>query len=220
MTDALIFDNDTAERRVANVLDAGGQAIVVSKRPQRYERKDVTPYMRIDGENSDADYDYSRLYLDGLELPDDVIDRVIERVALGARLYVRAASDLEEVGRLDVRCGLSPIMLLHKLGMLDNALLTGGIYLDNDDVDLMVQCNAKLVLLPSTDIGGGKGIPNTVSYLARGLTVGIGTGNGNYTADVRDELTLLTLITNAQMCSPRALSDEQAEAILRFTRAD
>lgn len=216
MTDALIYDNATAAARVQRVTQKGGRANVVTRRPTVFEAKHVTPYMHIDETSDAADFLYPRLYLHSLETDDAVIDRVIERVAEGAALFVRAAETLDEVGRLDVRFHLSPVMLLHKLGVLDNALLTGGIYLDNDDVDLMIQCNARLVLLPSTDIGGGKGIPNTVSYLGRGLAVGIGTGDGVYTQDVRDELTLLKLITNAQMCSPCAIDERQAAAILDF----
>lgn len=216
MTDALIYDNETALRRVERVVSGGGNAIVVSDNPAAFERPGVVPYMRV-GENSLKDaFAYPRLYLESIELPDPVIDRVVERASEGARLYVRAAASLEEVGRLDVRLGLSPVMLLHKLGVLKGALIAGGVYLDNDDVDLMVQCDARLVLLPSTDIGGGCGIPNTVSYLARGLKIGLGTGNGAYATDIREELTLLKLITNGQMCSPRAISEKEGRQMLLF----
>lgn len=215
MTDALVYDGADIEARLA-LAARGGRVNVVSRFPDRLEREGVTPYMRIDGESAPRDYLYPRLYLASVEEENAIIDRVAERVYEGAALCVRVSATLEEVGRLDGKYGLSPVMLLHKLGILDGALVTGGIYLDNDDVDLLAQCGARLALLPSTDICGGLGIPNTVSYISRGLILGVGTGTGAYTADVRREAELLRLVTNAQMCSPLSITDAQLENILEF----
>ncbi|MCL2061780.1 MAG: hypothetical protein FWH03_04055 [Firmicutes bacterium] len=145
------------------------------------------------------------IYLSSLELPDNVFDACLQHVLKGgAKILIDAARTLAEVGRFDVKHRLSPIMYLHQNGLLSNSQIAGGIYLDKDDVDLMVQENARLILTPSFDAGRGNGIPPLRMYLERGLKIHLGTMDNtfNAAADILYEAQILRLLVNGSMCAP------------------
>lgn len=168
-----------------------------------------------------SDVNYKRLYLSDIRAGDNIIDDVTRRVLEGkSELIVRAASDLDEVGYFDARCSLSPIMLLHKLGLLECVrAVVGGVYLDRDDVDLMVQCGCPLILTPSYDMGKGHGIADAVMYVKRGLKIGLGSEDCSYneSGDACAEARLLRLCMNALMHDENALSDSQLNEMLNFS---
>ena len=170
-------------------------------------------YQIIDADFSD--FWTNRIYLSSLRLGDKILDAVIEQV-LGnhAELMVDTARVLDEVGRFDVKYGCSPIFYLHRLGLLKNASVAGGIYLDKDDVDLMVQENAKLILTPSFDAGYGHGIPPIRMYLDRGLDIALGTMDNlfNKSGSVRYEAEVLRFLVNGTMCGV-ILQEDDIEAL-------
>ncbi|MDR2202582.1 MAG: hypothetical protein LBP26_07525 [Clostridiales bacterium] len=156
------------------------------------------------------------IFLPSLEFSDKTVDACIEHV-LGKRVrfMVRAACTLEEVGRFDAKLSLSPVMLLRRLGLLQNAIVVGGVYLDNDDVDLMVQEGASLVLTPTFNAGRGDGAANVSSYLKRGLKIALGTADNSFnkSGSIAYEADVLQLLTNAAMNDPAALTPAQKLAL-------
>ena len=159
--------------------------------------------------------------ISSLTLPDEVIDACIEYVLENKpKLYVVACVSLGDVGIIEARFHLSPIMLLHKLGLLDqNCTIVGANYLDNDDVDLMAQCGASVVLCPSYSLGGGYGFPNVVPLLKKLNEVTLGTFDNQFNASgsVMDEARLLYLGTACSMRSENALTLEDVIVITGFT---
>lgn len=138
----------------------------------------------------------------------------------GVRAVVRASYSLEETGIIEARCKLSPVMFLHKLGILGMCTIASGVCLDNDDLDLMAQENVPLVLLPTADAGYGNGFAPVCAAVRRGVRVGIGTFDGKYnrSASPDAELRFLTLIANAEMHAENALGDDEAKRILAFEK--
>ncbi|MCH5165069.1 MAG: hypothetical protein J1G01_01545 [Clostridiales bacterium] len=152
-------------------------------------------------------------------LDEDVLGSACDYiVTTGARAVVRTAFDLEESGIIEAKYKLSPIMLLHKLGVLGNCTIAGGVCLDNDDLDLMAQENVPLILLPTADAGYGHGFAPVCAAVRRGIRIGIGTLDGKYNkkANLDYELEFLRLTANAEMSVENALSNEQLKKILAF----
>ncbi|MDE6029954.1 MAG: hypothetical protein K2F90_06540 [Clostridiales bacterium] len=135
-----------------------------------------------------------------------------------ARAIVRAAYDLTEAGIIEARYKLSPIMLLHKLGILGQCTVAGGVCLDNDDLDLMAQEGVPLILLPTADAGYGHGYAPVCAAVHRGIRIGVGTFDGKYnaTADLDYEIKFLTLTANAEMRTENALDSSTLKKILAF----
>lgn len=136
----------------------------------------------------------------------------------GAHAIVRAAYELDEAGIIEARYKLSPIMLLHKIGVLSSCTIVGGVCLDNDDLDLMAQENVPLVLTPTASAGYGHGFAPVCAALRRGIRVGVGTFDNKYNknADIDYEIEFLRLVTNADMSRENSLSDDELTSILRF----
>lgn len=149
---------------------------------------------------------------------DEALDYLLNS---GAHAIVRAAYDLDETGIIEARYKLSPVMLLHKIGVLSACTVVGGVCLDNDDLDLMAQEDVPLVITPTASAGYGHGFAPICAALRRGIRVGIGTYDNKYnkTADLDREIEFLRLVTNADMSMEDALSDGELDAILNFERA-
>lgn len=121
-----------------------------------------------------------RICLSSLNLPDEVLDACIEYVLSNkCEFMVRACENLTESGFLESKYHLSPIMILHKIGLLDNAIVVGANHIDKDDLDLMIQCNAKIVLLPSYSMGKGNGFA-PLSFVKNKIDLLFGTADNSY----------------------------------------
>lgn len=163
------------------------------------------------------------LYLSALVASDKTLDKIIEKVlGDGARLMVRCSASLEEVGQYDSKFGMTPVMYLHSLGLLENCTVAGGLYLDKDDLALMRQSNASVVFTLSDDYGNGLGIPALMSYFAAGVQVRLGTGSGafNRSHDLFREAYLLKMSVCAAMNKASAVTDAQLAEILTGSAAD
>lgn len=160
----------------------------------------------------------SEIYLADM-LDEDLLESACDYIITNnARAIVHAAYDMEEAGLIEARYKLSPIMLLHKLGVLGQCTVAGGVCLDNDDLDLMAQEGVPLIMLPTADAGYGHGFAPVCAAVHRGIRVGVGTFDCKYNsnADLDYELRFLTLTANAEMRTQNALSKETLKKILAF----
>lgn len=166
----------------------------------------------------DASVACGDIYLSSM-LDEDLLANACDHIVTsGARAVVRAAYDLNEAGLIEAKYKLSPIMLLHKLGVLDRCEIAGGVCLDNDDLDLMAQEGVPLILLPTADAGYGHGYAPVCAALRRGIRVGVGTFDGKYNKehDLDREIEFLRLTANAEMRTENALSAAEVKKILAF----
>ena len=181
---------------------------VASSFPERFEKIDgVTVYKTV---RKPCDCDYPRLFLPVLT-DDNLTDAVADAVLSGKATAICAAGySLDESGAVDVRFRLSPVQLLHKLGLLDGGTIVGGVYLDRDDVDLMAQCDAKLILCPTSSMGHGFGVPHYPAYI-RKLEVTLGSGDNcfNRGGDMLAEARALVLGCNSEMRDEKAVDQKQ-----------
>ena len=193
MFNALTFDNDIMSRPYASRYTA-----VFHAGETRIDDPKVANFITGGAGLRDGD----GIYLPCIMADDAVIDRAIEGV-LGEkrRIIINVCSDLEEVGTCDKRYGATPVGLAHKYGLLDGAFVCGCSYVDKDDVDLIVQSGARVILTPSLTMGEGKGIPPLRMLLSLGAEVHIGTGTAEFDpeGDLGFELRLIGLAVSAAL---------------------
>lgn len=151
---------------------------------------------------------HKSLFLPSLLYENDVINAVADKVSEGASAIIGVGNTLEEVGLLDSRLKLSPIMLLHKLGILGSVSVCGGVYLDNDDLDLMAQERTRLILTPISSAELGHGFPPIVAALRRGVRVSLGTGDSN--EPLEEQAKFLCRTARAMMNDPEVLDYDTA----------
>lgn len=170
---------------------------VVTKNINAFDgaKKGVEVYSYVE---SEKDLAGDKICLSSLLLPDPVLDACIEYVLeKKCKFMVRACEDLYTCGLIESRYKLSPIMLLHRMGLLDNATVVGANFIDRDDIDLMVQSNASLVFLPSYSLGKGYGVP-PVGFVSGKLPISFGSADNSFNAngDMRKEAYLTRLLCN------------------------
>ena len=160
---------------------------------------------------------------DRLYIPDMSDETALEQacdyiLTNNAVAIVRAAYELTETGIIEARYKLSPVMLLHKLGVADKCIIAGGVCLDNDDLDLMAQEGMPLIVTPTASAGYGHGFAPGCAAVARGIRVGVGTFDNkyNHTADIDKEIEFLKLFANAEMRAENALTKETLQKIGAF----
>ena len=160
-----------------------------------------------------------KICLSSLDLPDQTLDACIEYVfEKKPKLFVRACEDLYGIGLIEAKYRLSPIMLLHKMGLLDqNCTVVGAVYLDNDDVAIMSQCGCSVVLCPTMACGYGNGFVNVMPLLGK-VDVSLGSGDNRYNASgsIIEEAKTLLLGTSCIMRKRDALSLEQIAGLIGF----
>ncbi|MDE6201185.1 MAG: hypothetical protein K2M47_04825 [Clostridiales bacterium] len=210
-----------SEKRVnalctANVLKAKAACDKViaccDNAPEADGIKIIVPYSKSLGAG------VSEIYLPDMA-DDDLLENACDYIlSNNARAVIRAAYDLTEAGIIEARYKLSPIMLLHKLGILGQCTVAGGVCLDNDDMDLMAQEGVPLILLPTACAGYGHGFAPVCAAVHRGIRIGVGTFDCKYNtnADLDYEMKFLTLTANAEMRTENALSKETLKNILAF----
>lgn len=184
----IVCSNENALAQIENILCG-------------YSGEDFILFQYVDDETEIFFAD--NLYISTIELSDDKIDSIIEHYYnRKGEFLIDCARDLQQVGEFDAKMQKSPIMYLHSLGILDNSGIVGGIYLDKDDVDLMTQSNAHLVLTPSHDASVGNGIPPLKLYKSRELKMHVGTicNELNPSKSLKYECEVLTLLVNGSMC--------------------
>ena len=210
MFNALTFDNEIMSRKCASDYTA-----VFHAGEKRVNHPRVKNFI-TNGENMLAG---DGIYLPSVLSDDDIIDRVIEGV-LGEkrRILINVCSDLEEVGTCDKRYGATPVGLAHKYGLLENAVVCGCTYLDKDDVDLIVQSGARVILTPSLTMGEGKGIPPLRMLLSLGAEVYLGSGGAEFNpdGDINFELRLIELAVSAALGTKNPVNKNVLKKMLIF----
>ena len=157
------------------------------------------------------DIDYPRLVLLDYFENENIVDAVIERVLTKkSTLMIRACYSLDECGKVEVKTHLSPIQFLHKLGLLEETTIVGGVHLDKDDIDLMYQSKAKLVFCPTWSMANGYGTP---PYMQAKNKLEIRLGSYDNTTNPNGDMCLesfaLMLGTNSEMRSNLAITEKE-----------
>ena len=91
------------------------------------------------------------------------------------------------------------------------------VYLDKDDIDLIVSSGTRVILTPSDSLGHGCGIPPLRMLHTLGAVVSLGTGSGtfNANADLVFEQRLICLAASGILCTPDPVPKDFADSMLR-----
>ena len=163
-----------------------------------------------------------KICLSSLNLDDDVLDACIEYVLSNkCEFMVRACENLTESGLLESKYHLSPIMILHKMGLLEGAIVVGANHIDRDDLDLMIQCNAKIVLLPSYSMGKGNGFA-PISFTKGKIPLLFGTVDNSYNEEgsIKMEGYLARLSGNCEARKEDAVTEQEILKICKGLQND
>lgn len=92
--------------------------------------------------------------------------------------------------------GVSPLKYLFNLGLLDEkTLLVHGVYLEEEDFEILSRTKAKLCICPKSNLFTGVGLPNLPKLLQAGVDIALGTDSlaSNDRLSLFEEMKILKL---------------------------
>lgn len=122
--------------------------------------------------------------------------------------HLHLAEARYEVDLVAERHGTTPVRLLEREGLLDDALVAiHAVWLDDQELDLLAGRGAGIVHCPGANAFLGDGVARLDDMLARGIRVGLGPDGGcaNNRQSVFDEMRLASLFVKARRTDGAAL---------------
>ncbi len=116
---------------------------------------------------------------------------------LDVRFHIHVAEGRYERDQIMKQYGLTPIRWLESLGVaLDRATIIHGVWLSDDDIQLMAEKGVRLVYNPASNMFLGDGVTRIPDMLSAGVTIGLGSDGGcsNNRVSVFDEMRMCALL--------------------------
>jgi len=134
----------------------------------------------------------------------------------GLPFFLHLAETRGEAAELRRTTGLRPAFYLDRLGLLDDlTVAVHGVWLEEDEIELLARRQVKLSHCPESNAKLGAGVAPVPRMLARGLTVGLGTDGAasNNNLDLWGEMSLAARLHKVVAGDPTLLSAPQALAL-------
>ena len=130
----------------------------------------------------------------------------------GVRFFIHLAESKNEHQAIISPAGDSPLRHLHNLELLDsNCVLVHAIWLDDEDLDILQQSKANVVLCPQSNFKLASGISRATDLARNGFKVGLGTDGcaSNNSLDMFLEMDLLAKSQKAFQYDPTVFPAEK-----------
>lgn len=128
---------------------------------------------------------------------------------LGVPWHLHLAEARYEIDLVTERYGTTPVRLLEREGLLDDALVAiHAVWVDDEELDLLANRGSGIVHCPGANAFLGDGVARLDEMLARGIRVGLGPDGGcaNNRQSVFDEMRLASLFVKARRQDGAAIS--------------
>ncbi len=152
-----------------------------------------------------------RVYVDLYNEEEKVLDEIsLANVPVAIPLF----DNLTRTGLINAKYELSPAKFIEQMGFLDrDCLIIGGMYADKDDLSLMGQYGAKIVVCPRAYSRKGSTFANIVLMQKQGLKVLLGTYDEEVNFEKEKEYLHLTTLSLLE--DDNAVTDADIERIAR-----
>jgi 5-methylthioadenosine/S-adenosylhomocysteine deaminase len=135
---------------------------------------------------------------------------------LDTRFHIHVAEGRYERDAIRTQYGKTPMRWLESLGVaMERMSAVHGVWLEDDDIELMSQRDSRLVYCPASNMFLGDGVTRIVDMLAAGVTVGLGSDGGcsNNRVSVFDEMRMCTLLQKVTQLTSEVVPAEVAFAM-------
>ncbi|MDR2186488.1 MAG: TRZ/ATZ family hydrolase [Azonexus sp.] len=150
--------------------------------------------------------------------PYTVSDASFERIAilagqLGLPIHCHLHETRQEVDEARQRDGYSPLVRLHRLGLLGPAFIgVHGVHLNEAEIDLLTATGSHLAHCPTSNLKLASGFAPIAKMLRRDINIGLGTDSAasNNRLDLFGEMRLAALLAKGVSGDAAALPARQA----------
>jgi 5-methylthioadenosine/S-adenosylhomocysteine deaminase len=133
---------------------------------------------------------------------------------------IHAAETKNEYVRIQTQQQTTPIKYLDRIGILDeNTLIVHGIWLDDDDIEIIAKRRSKVSHNPQSNMKLASGIAPVPSLLNAGVTVGLGTDGcaSNNDLDLFQEMDTVAKLHKVNLLDPTVMD---ARSVLKMATRD
>lgn len=209
----VIEKNVAAGVKYLQILTARPQEVASLMREQGLDgRVVVSPEKVLDGgceKLKNLDYPFA-VYVDILECDEKTVEAVS---MLNLPVVIPLFENLQRTGEISAMFDTSPAKLIEELGFLDrDCTIVGGMYADKDDLEILGNYNAKMVLCPRAFARRGGTFANLLLMKKQGLDLQMGTLD-NAEIDFTKEIEFLHLTTLALLENESAIDKKEIEKI-------
>lgn len=127
---------------------------------------------------------------------------------MGVLFFMHVAETRGEVAQCREQYGKTPVALLHDLGLLDeNSVCVHGVWLSDEDIDLLAQSGASVVTCPESNMKLASGVAPVAKLLKATIPVGLGTDGtaSNNDLDLFAEMGLCAKLHKVSALQPTLL---------------
>lgn len=153
----------------------------------------------------------------GLHASMTLSDATLEKVAkvLDQRpIHIHVAESELDERECRQQHGMSVIKRLDSFGLISpNSLIAHGIYLDDEEMDIIAKRGAWVVVNPSSNMNNGVGLPDVVKMMDKGIPVLL--GNDGMSASIVDEWRSLYLGLHHRYGDPTAFGMDRLLEVIR-----
>lgn len=108
-------------------------------------------------------------------LSDETFSYIMEKYPRERGCHIHIAEAMEDVNDCHEKYGISITERLDKFGLLnDKTIIAHGVYLSEDEMDLICEKNAMVVNNPESNMSNAVGCPPTISLVSKGIVTGLG----------------------------------------------
>ena len=133
---------------------------------------------------------------------------------------IHAAETKNEFARIQTEHHMTPVKYLDRIGILDeNTLMVHGIWLDDDDIEIIAKRRSTVSHNPQSNMKLASGIAPVPSLLTAGVTVGLGTDGcaSNNDLDLFREMDTAAKLHKVNLFDPTVMD---AETVLKMATID
>jgi 5-methylthioadenosine/S-adenosylhomocysteine deaminase len=137
-----------------------------------------------------------------------------------APFFIHAAETRQEVEQIRNSYGISPILHLHSLGILDEkTVLVHCVHLQQEELSLIAACGSRIAHCPESNMKMASGCAPLPQLLKQGITVGLGTDGcaSNNDLDLFGEMNCCAKLHKLVSDDPTVVSARQ---VLRLATVD
>jgi len=133
---------------------------------------------------------------------------------------IHAAETKNEFARIQTEHHMTPVKYLDRIGILDeNTLMVHGIWLDDDDIEIIAKRRSTVSHNPQSNMKLASGIAPVPSLLTAGVTVGLGTDGcaSNNDLDLFREMDTAAKLHKVNLLDPTVMD---AKTVLKMATRD
>ena len=134
----------------------------------------------------------------------------------GVPFFLHLSETREEVAEIRGKTGLSPVVYLDRLGVLDElTVAVHAVWLTEEEQDLLARRGVKISHCPESSMKLAAGVAPVPELLSRGVTVGLGTdgAGSNNNLDLWGEMSMTARLHKVWLHDPTVLPAAQVVAL-------